>query len=158
MTDDARFQDGAERPLRLMAVTGEDLQVISALAQDAVLPVTEMRWDRTRRRLAVLLNRFRWEDRDAATRRGRPYERVQSVLTVEDVQTVASQGFDRGDPDLVLSLLSVTFEPGAEGSGRVILTLAGDGAVALEVECLEVTLNDVTKPYAAPSGKAPHHP
>lgn len=158
MTDDARFRDGAERPLRLMAVTGEDLQVISALAQDAVLPVTEMRWDRTRRRLAVLLNRFRWEDRDAATRRGRPYERVQSVLTVEDVQTVASQGFDRGDPDLVLSLLSVTFEPGAEGSGRVILTLAGDGAVALEVECLEVTLNDVTKPYAAPSGKAPHHP
>jgi hypothetical protein len=40
----------------------------------------------------------------------------------------------------------------------VILTLAGDGALALEVEALEVTLKDVTRPYAAPSGHAPGHP
>ena len=37
----------------------------------------------------------------------------------------------------------------------MILTLAGDGAVALEVEALEVTLHDVTRPYRAPSGKVP---
>ncbi|MBK1636990.1 DUF2948 family protein [Rhodovulum adriaticum] len=158
MTGDARFEDGAERPLRLMAVTAEDLQVLSALVQDAVMPVTEMRWDRARRRFAVLVNRFRWEDRAAADRMGRPYERVQAVLSVEDVQQVASQGFDRGDRDLVLSLLSVSFEPGTDGGGRVVLTLAGDGAIALDVECLEVTLNDVTRPYTAPSGKAPQHP
>ncbi|MBL3565104.1 DUF2948 family protein [Rhodovulum sulfidophilum] len=157
MTEDARFEDGAEAPLHLMAVTEADLEVISTLAQDAVLPATEMRWDRPRRRFAALVNRFRWEDRDAAERRGRPFERVQAVLTVEDVTHVASQGIDRTDRDLVLSLLSVSFEPGADGTGRVVLTLAGDGAVALDVECLEVTLTDVTRPYAAPSGKAPRH-
>ncbi|KKM80919.1 hypothetical protein LCGC14_1335040 [marine sediment metagenome] len=43
-------------------------------------------------------------------------------------------------------------------TGRVILTLAGDGAIALDVEALEVTLRDVTRPYIAPSGKAPQHP
>ncbi|GAA0299363.1 DUF2948 family protein [Rhodovulum strictum] len=155
---DARFADGAERPLRLLAVTPEDLQVISALVQDAVLPATEMRWDRRGRRLAMLLNRFRWEGREAAERRGRPYERVQSVLSIEDVLSVSSQGVERTDPDLVLSLLSLGFEPGADGTGRVVLTLAGDGAVAVEVECLEVSLNDVTRPYEAPSGKAPEHP
>ncbi|RAP39713.1 hypothetical protein BYZ73_18940 [Rhodovulum viride] len=158
MTEDARFEDGAERPLHLMAVEAGDLEVISALVQDAVLPVTEMRWDRPRRRFAALVNRFRWEDKEAAERRGRPFERVQAVLTVEDVTQVVSQGIDRSDPDLVLSLMAVTFEPGEDGTGRVVLTLAGDGAVALDVECLEVTLHDVTRPYAAPSGKAPRHP
>ncbi|MCA3479159.1 MAG: DUF2948 family protein, partial [Rhodobacter sp.] len=58
----------------------------------------------------------------------------------------------------VLSLLSVGFEPGEDGTGRVILTLAGDGAIALAVEALEVTLKDVTRPYLAPSGHAPKHP
>jgi hypothetical protein len=58
----------------------------------------------------------------------------------------------------VLSLMALEFQPGAEGAGRLVLTLAGDGAVALEVECLEVSLRDVTRPYAAPSGKAPVHP
>ncbi|TCP39265.1 DUF2948 family protein [Rhodovulum marinum] len=156
--EDARFADGAERPLHLIAVDPGDLPVISALVQDAVFPVTEMRWDRRGRRFAILLNRFRWENREAAELRGRPYERVQSVLTVEDVLAVASQGFDRDDQDLVLSLLSITFEPGKDGAGQVILTLAGDGAVSLAVECLEVTLHDVTRPYEAPSGKAPRHP
>jgi len=141
-----------------MAVEPEDLQGISALVQDAVLPATEMRWDRRGRRFALLLNRFRWEARDAAMRRARPFERVQSVLTVEDVRSVATQGVDRRDADLVLSLLSVAFEPGEDGAGRVVLTLAGDGAVALDVECLEVTLHDVTRPYEALSGRAPHHP
>jgi hypothetical protein len=155
---DARFADGAEQPLHLLAVAPDDLGVISALVQDAVLPAAEMRWDRRGRRLALLLNRFRWEIRDAAERHHRTYERVQSVLTVEDVRLVASQGFDRRDPELVLSVLSIAFEPGEDGAGRVILTLAGDGAIAVDVECLEVTLHDVTRPYEAPSGKAPHHP
>lgn len=158
MSGDARFEEGAEAPLRLSALDGEDLQVISTLVQDSVLPVTEMTWDRPRRRFALLLNRFRWEDRDAAERAGRPPERVQSVLSISDVQTVATQGVDRSEADMVLSLLSVTFEPDTDGQGHVLLTLAGDGAIRLGVECLDVALRDVTKPYGAVSGKAPQHP
>lgn len=155
---DARYQDGAEAPLRLRAVAVDDLAVISALLQDAVLPVTEMRHDRRRRRFALLVNRFRWEDRDRAERAGRAYERVQSLLVVDGVLGVASQGIDRRDRDTVLSILALGFEPAADGAGRVVLTFAGDGAVALEVECLEVTLRDVTRPYLAPSRRAPGHP
>ncbi|MEL6416944.1 MAG: DUF2948 family protein, partial [Pseudomonadota bacterium] len=44
-----------------------------------------------------------------------------------------------------------------DAAGQVLLTLAGDGAIRLEVEALEVTLKDVTRPYRAPSGKAPDH-
>lgn len=158
MSRDATFEEGAERPLRLIARDAEDLQVLSSLVQDAVFPVTEMSWRPGPRRFALLLNRFRWEDAAAARRRDRPVERVQSVLDVADVLRVSSMGVDRGDRDLVLSLLSVTFEPGEDGAGRLILTLAGDGAIALEVEALEVLLRDVTRPYAAPSGKTPAHP
>jgi hypothetical protein len=154
---DARFEDGDEAPLRLVAQDGEDLKVISALVQDAVLPVTELKYDAKRHRFAALLNRFRWEDRIEAERVGRAYERVRSVLVIEDVRKVQSLGFDRADKDLVLSLLSIEFTPAEDGAGRLTLTLAGDGAIALDVEALEVRLDDVTRPYRAPSGKAPRH-
>lgn len=161
MTDtdqDARFEDGAEAPLRLIAMDDDDLQVISTLVQDAVFPASEIVWDARHRRFALLLNRFRWEDVPAAKRRQRPVERVQSVLSISDVLKVQSQGVQRGDKDLVLSLLSLSFVAGEDGMGRLELVLAGDGAIALEVETLDVTLQDVTRPYVAPSRHTPEHP
>ncbi|MDX1780973.1 MAG: DUF2948 family protein [Thalassovita sp.] len=155
MTEDARFEDGREAPLNLGALEAEDLQVISALVQDAVFTAADMTWRPADRRFAILLNRFRWED-DGRDRHGA--ERVQSVLVFENVQKVASQGVSRGENDLVLSLLSVDWMPGEAPAGAVELTLAGDGAIRLQVEALEATLKDVTRPYRAPSGKAPDHP
>ncbi|PYF10374.1 hypothetical protein C8J30_105184 [Rhodobacter viridis] len=158
MSRDARFDDGAEGPLSLRAENAEDLGVLAALVQDAVLPVTEIRYEAKARRLSMLINRFRWEDKAQAEAEGRPYERVQSLLVLSDVTQVASQGFDRKEADLVLSLLDIVFEPGPEGAGRVVITLAGDGAIAAGVECLSVDLRDVTRPYRAVSGQAPNHP
>lgn len=154
---DARFEDGGEAPLWLGAADAEDLKVIAALAQDAVFPITDMTWVRPRREFALLLNRFRWEDREAAERSGRPVERVRSMLLVRDVLGVRTQGIDRHEGDNVLSLLDIAFEPGPDGTGRLLLTLAGDGALALEVESLDLTLRDVTRPYIAPSGQTPDH-
>jgi len=154
VSEDAKFEDGAEAPLNLGAMDPEDLQVVSSLSQDAIFPITEMTWRPGERRFAILINRFRWEDQGRT--RHAP-ERVQSLLVIDNVLRVASQGIDRNDRDTVLSLLSVTFEPGEEGSGHLILTLAGDGAIRLEIEALDVTLKDVTRPYRAPSGKAPNH-
>jgi hypothetical protein len=153
---DARFEDGADRPLRLWATDADDLRVVAALLQDAVVPVSELRFDRGARRFAALVNRFRWEDRDRAAQAG-DFERVQSLLVVRDVLSVASQGFARSDRDLVLSVLTIDFAPGEDGAGEVILRLAGDGDIRLTVECLDVTVRDVTRPYLAPSRKAPSH-
>ncbi|SDX88068.1 Protein of unknown function [Ruegeria halocynthiae] len=155
---DASFEDGREAPLNLGAEDADDLQVIATLTQDAVFPVTEMTWRPSERRFALLLNRFRWEDKDAATRRGRAFERVQSVLVFGSVLSVASQGINRSDKDMILSLLSVEFEPAKDGAGQILMTLAGDGAIRLSVEAIDATLKDVTRPYVAPSGQAPQHP
>ena len=154
MTEDASFEDGGEKPLNLGALDAEDLKVLSSLAQDAVFPITEMRWDAKARRFALLLNRFRWED--AGKERHAP-ERVQAVLAFDNVLRVASQGIDRSDKDMILSLLSVTFEAGQEGAGEIELTLAGDGGIRLSVEAIEATLKDVTRPYVAPSKSVPSH-
>lgn len=154
MTQDARFEDGREPALHLKALSGDDLDVISTLVQDAVFPGHEMTWNRAQRRFAILLNRFRWEDR-ARDRHGP--ERVQSVLVIDEAMAVQTQGVGRGQ-DTVFSILSLAFQPGEDGTGRLEITLAGDGAIGIAVEALDVTLKDVTKPYVAPSGAVPGHP
>ena len=156
MTEDARFEDGAERPLRLRAESPEDLEVVSALLQDAVAQTSEIAWARRHRRFSLLVNRFRWEDEAAAERQGRPFERVQAVLAVDGVLNARASGVDPKDRDLVLSLLALAFEPREDGAGVLTLILAGDGEIALDVECLDVTLADVTRPYLA-RGR-PSHP
>lgn len=157
--EDARFEDvKPEAPLRLKAQTSEDLAVISALLQDAVAQTSDISWMRKKHRFAVLLNRFRWEDREAAERQKRPYERVQSMLVVESVLRPRAQSVDPRNKDMVLELLNVSFEEGAEGAGVVMLTFSGDGALALDVECLDVSLKDVSRPYVARSQTVPRHP
>ena len=153
MTEDARFEDGGEAPLRLRALGPDDLKVISALTQDSVFPASEMAWRAKERRFAILLNRFRWE----AEKRSEP-ERVQSLLVINEIRQLRSQGVRPGDGTLILSLLSLEFEPGEDGTGKILLTLAGDGAITADVEALDVTLKDVTKPYIAPSRSFPNHP
>ena len=158
MTMDAKFEDGGEAPLNIGALDSEDLTVISAMVQDAVLPIGEISWQADQRRLALLINRFRWEDKTNAERQGRPVERVQSLLVFDIVLSVASQGLDRSQKDLVLSVLSITTENAENGDCFFTVTLAGDGALRIRVEAVEVHLRDVTRPYAAPSRKSPHHP
>ena len=152
---DARFEDGREKPLNLGAQDADELQVLSALIQDAIFPITEMTWQAKQRRFGLLLNRFRWEE---GARGQTAPERVQSILVVDNVMSVASQGVDRVETDMILSVLSATFEAGDDGAGDIVFTLAGDGAIRLSVEAIEVTLKDVTRPYVAPSKKAPSHP
>ena len=158
MAADARFEDGDDIPLRLRAEEDGDLQVISTLVQDAVCPGSEMKWRKTKRQFALLLNRFRWEDRTTAERIGRLAERVQSLLVIDDVQHVSTQGVQPGDADMVMSVLNIAFEPGEDGTGAILLTFAGDGAIKVDVEAMNVSLQDVTRPYVAPSGKSPRHP
>lgn len=157
MTQDARFEDGVEEALRLRAETEDDLAIISSLVQDAVFPASEMQWISDRLVFAVLINRFRWEDKDAASAQGRGPERVQSLLMVDCATKVQSSGIAQEDKDTVYSLLSISFEAEKEGAGRVVLHLAGEGDISVVVEALEVRLKDVTKPYTAPSKKSPSH-
>lgn len=161
---DASYRDATftDRPLRLAARSADDLAVISTLSQDAVGRAGEVSWMPRRRRLAILLNRFRWEDRAVAEREGRPFERVRSALLFDAVLAVRARGIDPSDREMPLSLLRIDFEPDEEDGegvgGRIVLSLAGGGEVALDVECVDACLLDLTRPWEAQSGRAPEHP
>ena len=157
MTQDAGFNDGLDRPLNLGAQDAEDLQVISSLTQDAVLTVDDLKWNRAERQVVFLLKRFRWEDAELAKQQGRDPERVQSLLVIQNATGLASQGIDRKQVDIVLSLMSVEFSGAEDGVGDLILTFSGDGALRVQVDGLDVALRDVTRPYVAPSKQVPNH-
>lgn len=157
MAEDARFADGDPAPLSLKAMDEADLRIISALSQDAVLMAADISHDPKTRRLALLVNRFRWEDARDAKTEGRDYERVRSLLVIGDVLRLQSDGVAR-DPDTVLELLTMTWQAGDDGTGRLTLQFAGDGALVADVECINLDLRDMTRPHRAVSGKIPSHP
>ena len=157
MTQDAGFNDALDRPLNLGAQDAEDLQVISSLIQDAVLTVDDIKRNQMERQLVFLLKRFRWEDAEMAQQQGRDPERVQSLLVIHNAMGLASQGIDRKQADIVLSLMALEFSGTADGVGNLILTFAGDGALKAQVDGLDVALQDVTRPYVAPSKQVPNH-
>jgi len=157
MNQDAGFNDALDRPLNLGAQDAEDLQVISSLTQDAVLTVDDLKWSRAERQLVFLLKRFRWEAVELAKQQGRDPERVQSLLVIQNATGLASQGIDRKQADIVLSLMSLEFSGAVDGVGDLILTFSGDGALKVQVDGLDVALRDVTRPYVAPSKQVPNH-
>jgi hypothetical protein len=158
MTDDARFEDGAPRaqgtPV-LLATDPEDLAVISALVQDALLSADQIRYDRRRRRLALLLNRYCWEARPDMARD--VPARVRSLLVFGDVREVRAQGVRQHDPDAILSLLAIEHTPDEDTAATLTIRLAGDGALRVEVECIDVVLRDLSSPWPAAAGRAPAH-
>ena len=149
--------NGQDEKLQLRAADLEDLSVIAGLVQDALVALCDVTYLNEDKAFILVLNRFRWEDRDNAEKRRRDVERVQSVLVIDNVLKVASQGVDRSDKETILSVLSLEFEATDESAGNLTLTLAGDGALRLTVEALEVSLRDVTRPYIAPSKQVPDH-
>ncbi len=162
MASDARFEEAgpADRPLRLRAEGPEDLKVVSALLQDAVGKIGEISWARGRRRLVMLLNRFRWENRSSPGAEGRPPERVRAMLTIDTVETVRARGLAPGEADTVVALLALEAEGSADPddpAATLYLRFAGDGDIAARVEAIDVTLEDVTRPWLSPSAKTPAH-
>ena len=156
--EDARFEDGipADQPLRLAVESVEDLQIASALLQDAVGTVGEVSWMPKRRRLALLVNRFRWEDVRAAEFQRRPFERVRTAVVVESVLSVKTRGVDPREKDMTYALLGLSFDAGEGGAGTLVLHVAGDGDLALDVECLDLKLSDMSKPWVAKAGQPDH--
>ena len=138
--------------LKLMAVDAEDLQVISACCQDAVMRVSDVDYRPSEARFIIAMNRFAWEK---AGNKSQPDERRKSVLHFEKVLGVKTQGINPRDKDTVLSLLSVSFSEKTAPSGTIELTFAGDGAIALEVECIEAQLGDLSAAWEASS--RPNH-
>jgi hypothetical protein len=137
--------------LKLLALDSEDLEVISATTQDAVVRVGDMGFAQADKRFALLMNRFAWEAGDT---RGRGV-RKRAGLHFDRVLGVVAQGFDLNARDGVLELLDINFAETDAPAGAIELRFAGGGTVQLTVECLEARLQDFGATWAA-KGKPQH--
>ncbi|MGB3536959.1 MAG: DUF2948 family protein [Mesorhizobium sp.] len=135
--------------LKLIALDDQDLGIISACVQDAVMKVGDLEFLPTMKRFVIPMNRFAWEKKSSFFRRHN--ERRQSVLHFDRVLGAKLSGISRDKPDEVLSLLAISFVPLGEPAGIVELIFAGDGAIMLEVECIEARLADLGSAWEAAS-------
>jgi hypothetical protein len=131
-------------PLRLIALDEEDLDVISAHLQDAVLKVRDMAYLPHTKRFALVAARFDW----LGIAQGKK-ERCHAGLHFERVLKAEIAGFDQAKADACLNLLSVNFIGDDLPAGHVVLTFSGGAAVKLTVECLEAQMRDLGQRWQA---------
>lgn len=140
--------------LKLMALDAEDLSVISAHLQDAVVKVADLAYLPHEKRFAALLNRFDWVD--AVKDGSRNFARRRAALRFDRVLSAQLSGIALRDKSRVLSLLAIGFEAREAPEGDVTLVFADNGAIRLRVECIEVEMKDLGPAWEAKS--MPRHP
>jgi hypothetical protein len=150
VTEPSAKRDG----LRLRAVDQEDLQVIAACLQDALIPLREMAFMADARRFMAAFNRFQWE-RLADLGESAGLTRCQAALRIDHVEAVQHRGFDDELDGVKFELLTIAAEPLGEGGFQITLVFAGDVALRLKVSELSIILEDFGEP--TPAIVAPRH-
>jgi Protein of unknown function (DUF2948) len=139
-------------PLKLVALDRDDIEIISAHLQDAIVKVADVHWRPDENRFVAALGRFDWE---AAYAEKPEYRRRLAALRFDRVLGCKCRSVQPRDKDAVLNLLAVEFAETDAPAGVVTLVFSGGAAVRLEVECLEVELADLGPCWT--TGKCPEH-
>lgn len=151
-------------PVKIIARDAEDLAVVSACLQDALIPLNEMRYLPQERRFIMVANRFRWEraakggevqatEGDASFESEEDFgalQRTNSGICIDRVLSVRSRDIDRSRPDDFLSVLSVQLD-----GNKLSFLFAGGGVIQIEVEALALYLSDLGKAW--PTQWQPEH-
>jgi hypothetical protein len=139
-------------PVKFVALDRDDLEVISAHVQDALVKVADILWRPQENRLIVALSRFDWLSAQAS----RPaLRRCRSVLRFDRVRSCKCRSVNPAGKGAILNLLAIDFHETDPPAGIVTLTFSGGGALRLEVECLETELADLGPSW--PTAARPTH-
>jgi len=137
--------------LRLIAHDEEDLKILSAHLQDAVVKVSEIAFLPQSRRFAMVVNRYCWEGGEDAPNGFR----MRTGVHFDGVLKVRAQGVRQDAREAVMELLAIAYAPGTDGAGAIELSFAGGGMIRLEVECIEAAMADLAGPW--PATARPRH-
>ncbi len=163
----------ASAQLKLRARDVEDMQVIAAFLQDALVPLKDVAYQKRERRFVMVANRFRWENLDSLETGGQappagsaaepagdarfeaeaepsPYERVNCGIRFDKVTNVRVRGIDLRRRDQFLNLLTVSAEPRA-----VTLVFSDGAAIRLDLTDIACHLEDLGEPW--PTRWRPQH-
>jgi hypothetical protein len=136
--------------LKLVALDRDDIEIVSAHVQDALVRVGDILWQPREHRFVMALKRFDWMTAtDVRDGQGPDYRRCRTALRFERVNACKCRGLDQSNKDAQLNLLAVEFAERDTPSGTVTLTFSGGGIIRLDVECLEAELVDLGEVFAA---------
>ncbi|MGQ9371640.1 DUF2948 family protein [Azospirillum sp. A39] len=147
-------------PIRLRAEDEDDLRVVSACLQDAIVPIGEMCYVPDDKRFVLVVNRFKWETADGRrTDDGPtaedddlfPYERTHCGVRFDGVERVRIRGIDLRDRRQILELLGLDVD-----GEDVLLHFAGGGCIRLEGRAWCCRVEDLGEPW--PTASRPSHP
>ena len=133
--------------LKLVALDEQDLQIVSAHVQDAVLKVGEMVFLPGQKRFALAISRFVWEKKQRLFARSDERRLPRSFRQGAVGHAPPASAPERKDD--VLELLAIRFQAGDAPAGHVELVFAGGATVRLEVECIEARLADLGPAWQA---------
>jgi hypothetical protein len=150
--------------LKLRGRDADDLEMIAAILQDALVPQAEMKYHPRERRFALMVNRFRWEaapkEGDGLAARARTagrdgaadarfadqdagaFERVHAALVFDRVRSVKHRGLEGAAKGGVLALLTVKLD-----GNFVFISFAGGAEIRLEVDRFTCHLEDLGEPW-----------
>lgn len=142
------------KKLKLRAEDEEDLSIVAACLQDALIAVGDIKYLPDDRRFVLVANRFCWEampcDPDTEASPDDCFERVHSGLRFENVTAVRQRGIDKLDAGQLLELLTIQIEGKA-----LVLVFAGDAAIRLETSQPLCFIEDLDEPW--PTKWRPRH-
>ena len=129
--------------LKLLALDEEDLEVISAHLQDAVLRIDDIAYVPSENRFATIVNRFDWLEAGDGAQRNKDFQRRRTALRFDRVLNAQFKGIKASAKNDVVELLAVQFEEADKPEGHITLVFAGGGAIRLHVECIEAEMRDM---------------
>ena len=142
--------NGTIDELKLVALDRDDVEVVSAHVQDALVRVADILWQPREHRFVMGLSRFDWIGAADARPTSKPdYRRCRTALRFERVLSCKCRNLDQRNKNAQLNLLAVEFEAHDPPAGVVTMTFSGGGVIRLEVECLEAELADLGEIFVA---------
>lgn len=140
--------------LKLRAEDADDLLILSACLQDALVPVRDLAYVPDEQVFIFVANRFRWERGARAARPVGERQRVLCAVSIAAVTGASYRGFRRSDEDRILALLAIRIGPeqfGGSVAGAVVhLEFSGGAVIRLEVARILCLAKDLGEPWPTP--------
>ena len=126
--------------LKLIAKTEEDLRVVSAHLQDAIVNVTDVANLKKNKIFLMQLNRFMWEDVEKGV--FRKNKRIRTILKFENVIKAHAKNINQSKGNKFLDFLTIETNQMIDNNYEMKIVFAGDSIIKIIAEVIEVTLDD----------------
>lgn len=133
-------------PLKLQAEDSADLDVFSALMQDALIPAPNLHFNGNESTFSIKANRFCWETAPSRLNHQKVFRRNLATLQFGHITRVQKLNFDQDDLESYYNLLAIYCAPSrdAEESPCYLydLVFAGEARIRLYADDIDAVLID----------------